>query len=109
MLKLDLKRQRNQRSKCEHSLDYRKSKDILKKKKIFFRFIGYAKDFDCVDHKKLWKILKEMRIPGHITCFLRNLYARQEAMARTGHGAMDWLKTGEGVHQGCILSPCLSN
>ena len=68
-----------------------------------------AKAFDCVDHSKLWKILKEMGIPDHLTCLLRNLYAGQEATVRTGHGTTDWFQTGKGVHQGCILSPCLFN
>ena len=62
--------------------------------------------FDCVDHNKLWKILKEMGIPDHLTCLLRNLYAGQEAIVRAGHGTMDWFQTGKGVHRGCILSPC---
>ena len=66
-----------------------------------------AKAFDCVDHNKLWKILKEMGIPDHLTCLLRNLYAGQEATVRTGHGTTDWFQIGKGVHQGCILSPCL--
>ena len=69
----------------------------------------YTKVFDCVDHNKLWKILKEMVIPDHLTCLLRNLYAGQEATVRTGHGTMDWFKIGKGVYQGCILSPCLFN
>ena len=77
-------------------------------KNIYF-FINYAKAFDCVDRNKLWKILKEMGIPDHLTCLLRNLYADQEATVRTGHGTMDWFKTGKRVCQGCILSPCLSN
>ena len=68
-------------------------------------FIDYAKDFDCVDHNKLWKILKEMGIPDHLTCLLRNLYADQEARVRTGHGTTDWFQIGKGVRQGCILSP----
>ena len=72
-------------------------------------FTDYAKAFDCVDHNKLWKILQEMRIPDHLTCLLRNLYAGQEATVRTGHGTMDWLKTRKGVYQVCILSPCLFN
>ena len=72
-------------------------------------FIDYAKAFDCVDHHKLWKILQEMGIPDHLTCLLRNLYARQKATVRTGHGPMDWVKIGKGVCQGCILSPCLFN
>ena len=77
-------------------------------KNIYF-FIDYAKAFVCVDHNKLWKILKEMGIPDHLTCFLRNLYAGQEATVRTGHGTTDWFQIGKGVHQGCILSPCLFN
>ena len=72
-------------------------------------FIDYAKAFDCVDHNKLWKILKEMGIPDHVTCLLRNLYAGQEATVRTGHGTTDWFRIGKRVHQGCILSPCLFN
>ena len=72
-------------------------------------FIDYAKAFDCVDHNKLWKILKEMGIPDHLTCLLRNLYAVQEATDRTGHGAMDWFQMGKSVCRGCILSPCLFN
>ena len=71
--------------------------------------LNYAKAFDCVDHNKLWKILKEMGIPDHLTCLLRNLYAGQEATVRTGHGTTDWLQIGKGVRQGCILSPCLFN
>ena len=76
---------------------------------IYFCFIGYAKALDCVDHNKLWKILKEMGILDHLTCFLRNLYAGQEATVRTGHGTKDWFQIGKGVHQGFILSPCLFN
>src|SRR5574340_788968 len=76
-------------------------------KSIYFCFIDYAKAFDCVDHNKLWKILKEMGIPDHLICLLRNLYAHQEAAVRTGHGTTDWFQIGKGVHQGCILSPCL--
>ena len=72
-------------------------------------FIDYAKAFDCVDHNKLWKILKEMGIPDHLTCLLRNLYADQQATVRTRHGTTDWFQIGKGVHQGCILSPCLFN
>ena len=78
-------------------------------KNIYFCFIDYAKAFDCVDHKKLWEILKEMGIPDHLICLLRNLYAGQEATARTGHGTTDWFQIGKGVRQGCILSPCLFN
>ena len=78
-------------------------------KNIYFWFIDYAKSFDCVDHNKLWKILKEMAITDHLTCLLRNLYASQEATVRTGHGTADRFQIGKGVHQGCILSPCLFN
>ena len=78
-------------------------------KNIYFCFIDYAKAFDCVDHNKVWKILKEMGIPDHLTCLLRNLYAGQEATVRTGHGTTDWFQIGKGVCQGCILSPCLFN
>jgi len=78
-------------------------------KNIYFCFIDYAKAFDCVDHNKLWKILKEMGIPDHLTCLLRNLYAGQEATVRTGHGTTEWFQIGKGVRQGCILSPCLFN
>ena len=70
-------------------------------------FIDYTKAFDCVDHNKLWKILKEMGIPDHLTCLLRNLYAGQKVTVRTGHGTTDWFQIRKGVHQGCILSPCL--
>ena len=76
---------------------------------IYFCFIDYAKAFDCVDHNKLWTILKEMGIPDHLTCLLRNLYAGQEATVRTEHGTTDWFQIGKGVHQGCILSLCLFN
>ena len=78
-------------------------------KNIYFCFIDYAKDFDCVDHNKLWKFLKEMGIPDHLTCLLRNLYAGQEAPLRTGHGTTDWFQIGRGERQGYILSPCLFN
>ena len=78
-------------------------------KNIYFCSIDYAKAFDCVDHNKLWIILKEMGIPDHLTCLLRNLYASQEATVRTGHGTTDWFQIGKGVHQGCTLSPCLFN
>ena len=78
-------------------------------KNIYFHFIDYAKAFDCVDHNTLWKIPREMGIPEHLTCLLRNLYAGQEATVRTGHGTTDWFQIGKGVCQGCILSPCLFN
>ena len=78
-------------------------------KNIYFCFIDYSKAFDCVDHNKLWKVLKEIGIPGHLTCLLRNLYIGQEATVRTGHGTTDWFQIGKGVHQGYILSPWLFN
>ena len=78
-------------------------------KNIYFCFIDYAKAFDCVDHNNLWKILKEMEMPDHLTRLRRNLYAGQEATVRTGHGTTDWFHIGKGVRQGCILSPCLFN
>ena len=81
----------------------------VQKKKIYFCFIYYAKAFVCVDHNKLWKILKEMGIPDHLICLLRNLYAGQEATLRTGHGTTDRFQIGKGVRQGCMLSPCLFN
>ena len=78
-------------------------------KNIYFCFIDYAKAFDSVDHNKLWKILKEMGTPDHLTCLLRNLYTGQEATVRAGHGTTDWFQIGKEVRQGCILSPCLFN
>ena len=78
-------------------------------KNIYFCFIDYAKAFDCVDHNKLWKILKEMGIPDHLSCLLRKLYAGQEATVRTGHGTTDWFQIRKGIRQGCMLSPCLFN
>ena len=78
-------------------------------KDIYFCFIDYAKAFDCVDHNKLWTILKEIGILDHLTCHLRNLYAGQDAAVRTAYGTMDWFQIGKGVRQGCILSSCLFN
>ena len=78
-------------------------------KHIYFCFLDYTKAFDCVDHNKLWKILKEMGTADHLTCLLRYLYAGQEATVRTGHGTTDWFQIGKGVRQCCILSPCLFN
>ena len=78
-------------------------------KNIYFCFIDYAKAFDCVDPNKLWKILKQMGMPDHLTCLLRNLYAGQEATVKTGHGPTDWLQTGKGVSQGCIMSSYIFN
>ena len=78
-------------------------------KNIYFCFIDYAKAFNCMDYNKLWKILKEMGIPDHLTCLLRNPYAGQEATVRTGHGTTDCFQIGKGIRQGCMLSPCLFN
>ena len=78
-------------------------------KDIYFCFSDYAKAFDCVDHNKLWKILKEMGIPDHLTCLLRNMYVDQEVTGSTGHGTTDWFQLGKGVHRGYILSSCLFN
>ena len=85
------------------------SKKQESSRKTSISAFDYAKAFDCVDHNKLWKILKEMGISDHLTCLLRNLYAGQEATVRTGHGTTDWFQIGKGVRQGCILSPCLFN
>ena len=92
------------------STSVRSSKKIREfQKNIYFCFTDYAKALDCVDHNKLWKILKEMGIPDHLTCLLRNLYTGQKATVRTGHGTTVWFQMRKGVHQGCILSPCLFN
>ena len=108
MFKLVLEKAEEPEIKLPTSAGSRK-KAIEFQKSISFCFIDYAKAFDCVDHNKLWKILKEMEIPDHLTCFLRNLYAGQEATIRTGHGTTDWFQIGKRVSQGCILSPCLFN
>ena len=102
MVKLDLERQSNQDQIANICWIIEKARDF--QKNIYFCFIDYAKAFDCVDHNKLWKILKEIGIPDHLTCLLRSLYAGQEATVRTGHGPTDWFQI-----QGCILSPCLFN
>ena len=96
-----------QRSNCQHLLDHWKSKRVPEKHLFLLYWLRQA--FDCVDHNKLWKILKEIGIPDHLTCLLRNLYAGQEATVRTGHGTTDWFQIGRGVRQGCILSLCLFN
>ena len=87
----------------------RKQTNKQTKQNIYFCFIDYAKAFDCVDQNKLWKILKEMGIPDHLTCLLRNLYASQEGTVRTGHRTTDWFQIGKGVRQGCMFLPCLFN
>ena len=103
----EFRKDRGTRDQSQHLLDHQKKQESSKK--TSFCFIDYAKAFDCVDHNKLWKILQEMGIPDHLTCPLRNLYAGQEATVRTGHGTADCFQIGKGVHQGCILSPCLFN
>ena len=90
----------------QHPLDHRKSKRIPEQCLLL---LDYSKAFDCVDHSKLWKILKVMGISDHLTCHLRSLYAGQEETVRTRHGTMDWFKIVKGVRQGCLLSPCLFN
>ena len=108
MCKLNLEKGRRTRDQIANiHWIIEKTREI--QKNIYFCFTDYAKAFNCVDHNKPWKILKEMRIPEQLTCLLRNLYAGQEAILRTAHGKTDWFKTGKGVRQGCILSPCLFN
>ena len=107
MFKLDLEKAEEPEIKMPTSA--RSSKKQAFQKDIYFCFIDYAKAFDCVDHNRLRKILKKMGIPDHLTCLLRNLYAGQEATVRIGHETTDWFQTGKGVHQGCVLSPCLFN
>ena len=108
MFKLDLEKAEEPEIKLPTSAGSSKKQEEFQKN-IYFCFIDYAKDFDYVDHNKLWKSLKEMGTPDHLTCFLRNLYAGQEATVRTGHGTTDWFLIGKGVHRGCILSLCLFN
>ena len=105
MFKLVLEKAEEPEIKLPTSAGSSKAREF--QKNIYFCFIDYAKAVDCVDHNKLWKILKEMGIPDHLTCLLRNLYAGQEATVRTGHGTTDWFQIGKGVRQGCLLSPCL--
>ena len=105
MFKLDLEKAEEPEIKLPTSVGSLKEQEFHKN--IYFCFIDYAKAFDCVDHNKLWKILKEMRLPDHLICLLRNMYSGQEATVRIEHGAMDWFQIGKGVHQGCILSPSL--
>ena len=108
MFKLDLEKAEEPEIKLPTSTGSSK-KQQSSRKNIYFYFIDSAKAFDCVDHNKLWTILKEMGIPDHLTCLLRNLYAGQEATVRTGHRTTDWFQIGKGVRQGCVLSPCLFN
>ena len=107
MFKLVLEKAEEPEIKLSTSVGSWKKQEF--QKNIHFCFIDYSKAFDCVDHNKLWKILKEMWIPDHLICLLRNLDAGQEASVRTGHGTTDWFQIGKGVRQGCILSPCLFN
>ena len=108
MFKLVLEKAEDPEIKLPTSAGSWKKQESSRKTSISALF-DYAKASDCVDHNKLWKILKGMGIPDHLTCLLRNLYASQEATVRTGHGTTDWFKIGKGVCQGCILSPCLFN
>ena len=107
MFQLDLEKAEEPEIKCQHLLDHRKSKKIPEKN-IYFCFIDYTKAFDYVNRSKLWKILKEVGTPGHLTFFQRNLYAGQKATVRTCHQTTDWFQIRKGV-QGCVLSPCLFN
>ena len=107
MYKLDLEKVKEPRSNCQHPLDHGKSKRVPEKH--LFLLYWLCQSLWLVDHNKLWKILKEIGIPDHLICLLRNLYAGQEATVRTGHGTIDWFQIGKGVCQGCILSPCLFN
>ena len=109
MFKLVLEKAEEPEIKLPTSAGSWKKQESSRKTTIFFFFIDYAKAFDCVDHNKLWKILKEMGITDHLTCLLGNLYAGQEATVRTGHGTTDWFQIEKGVRRGCILSPCLFN
>ena len=107
MLKLDLEKAEEPEIKLPTSNGSSKKQEF--QKNIYFCFIHITKAFECVNHSKLWKILKVMGIPDHLTCFLRNLYAGQEGTVRTGHGTTDWFQIEKGARQGCILSPCLFN
>ena len=107
MFKLDLEKAEDPEIKLPTSSGSWKKQESFRKTSI--SAFDYAKAFDCVDHNKLWKILQEMGIPDHLMCLLRNLYAGQEAIVRNGHGTTDWFQIGQGVCQGCILSPCLFN
>ena len=107
MFKLDLEKAEEPQIKLSTSIGSSKKQEF--QKNIYCCFIDYVKAFDYTDPNKLWKILKEMGIPDHLTCLLRNLYAGQEATVRTGHGTTDWFQIGKGERQGCILSSCLFN
>ena len=108
MFKLDLEKARGTRGQIVNICwIIEKAREL--QKSIYFCFINYPKAFDCVNHDKRWKILKEMGVPEHLTCLLKNLYAGQEATVRDGHGTIDWFQIRKGVRQGYILSPCLFN
>ena len=107
MFKLVLEKAKEPEIKLPTSAGSSKKQEF--QENIYFCFIDYVKAFDCLDHKKLWKILKEMGLPDHLTCLLRNLHVGQKATVRTGHGTPDWFQIGKGVCQGCILLPCLFN
>ena len=109
MLKLDLEKAEESEIKLPPPIRWLIEKAREFQKNIYFSVIDYTKDFDWVDHNKLWKILQEMGIPDHLTCLLRNLYAGREAKVRPGRGTTDWFQIGKGVRQGCILSTCLFN
>ena len=108
MLKLDLENAEEPEIKLPASVESFKKQESSRKN-IYFCFIDCPKVFDCMNHNKLWKILKKMGIPDHVTCLMRNLHAGQEATVRTGHGTTDWFQIGKGVCEGSILPPCLSN
>ena len=108
MFKLVLEKAEEPETKLPTSAGSWKKQESSRKPSIS-ALLTMPKPFDCVDHNTLWKILKEMGIPDHLTCLLKNLYASQEATVRTGHGTTDWFQIGKGVHQGCILSPCSFN
>ena len=108
IFKLDLEKAEGPEIKLPTSIGS-SEKHESSRKAFTFALLTMPKAFDCVDHNRLWKILQEMGIPDHLTCLLRNLYAGQEGTARIGHETMDWFQIGKGVHQGCILSPCLFN
>ena len=108
MFKLDLEKAEEPEIKLPTSIGSSKMQESSRKN-IYFCFTDDGKAFGCMDHNKQWKFLQEMGIPDHLTCLLRNLYAGQEAIVRTGHGTTDWWQIGKGVRQGCISSPCLFN
>ena len=107
MFKLVLEKAEEREIKLPTSAGSSKNQEF--QKSIYFCSIDYAKAFDCVDHNRLWEILQEMGIPDHLACLLRTLYTGQEAAVRTGRGTIDWFQIGKGIHQGCVLSPCLFN